>query len=249
MNRFLTALFCVFMLIAGCGSPNEKSALPVSEMSEPEPVTTAMHVKPVPLLLPFHLDSLFIQDTVNFLTANLYFPVAEHAHYHELNALALALVKSKTAGFNERKRNENESVIVEAWVSEMAVTKNLISFCFTDQNYTNGAAHYVHDYSTLNYDIENGKQIFLTDLFDLSTEKKKSAFCDCVNPKEEGLGPDLLQAEDLNEKTDFMISNGNLIFCFGDSDMNHWLEKREFRLDLFADFMKPEYKWMIDGKD
>lgn len=245
LNPFLLCLF----LFASCNGANEKTAVPVSETTGPEPVTTAMQVKPVPLLLPFHLDSLFIQDTSNFLNASLYFPVAEHPHYHELNKLALELVKSKTTGFNEQKRTENESVTVNAWVSEMAVTKNIISFCFTDQNFTEGAAHYLHDYSTLNYDIEKGKVVLLTDIFNLNSEKQKSAFCDCVNPKEEGIGPDLLQVEDLNDKTDFMISNGNLIFCFGDSDMNHWLEKREFKLDLFAEFVKPEYRWLIERKD
>lgn len=234
------------ILLSSCSEETNSATnqnKPIPEF--PEIASTAMPVKTVPLLLPFHLDSLIIRDTVNFFSANLYFPVAGHAHYRNFNLLALQTVKSKTEGYNERKRKFYETVIVEAWVSEMSVNKNLVSFCFTDQNFTQGAAHYNHDYTTLNYDTEKNKQVFLTDIFDLDSENQKLKFCAMVNPKEEGLGPDLLDTSDINSATDFMITDGRLIFCFGDSDRYHWFEKKEFPLVIFAGFIRPEYRWLV----
>lgn len=237
------------LLLASC--TEEKKENPVVKPEDSLPgtymmITTAMPVKPVPLMLPFHLDSLSIRDTSNYFFADLYFPVTNFAQDKLLNELVLKLVKSQTEGYGPGPRKEEETVSVDVWVSEMAMNKNLVSFCFTDQNFTQGAAHFNHGYSTLNYNTKTGKQVFLENIFRLNTKKQKEDFCAIVNPTEEGLGPNQLETEDLKHDADFIIRNGNIIFYFDDYEKGPSMEQRIFDLKSFENFLLPEYGWLVE---
>lgn len=247
MNRLhKPALSLLLILVFISCAADKQEHTDNSALIEPVPATTAMTVKPVPLMLPFHLDSLFIEDTANYLNAALYFPVCPQAQYKPLNELLLELVRSKTRGFEHGKRSREEAVTVEAWVSEMSMKRQLLSFCFTDQQYTQGAAHYNHGYSCINFDSGKSKLVSLNDLFFLDNEAQKEKFCACVNPAEEGLGPNLLETTDLHDSADFMISGQQLIFCFDDYEKGPSLEKRIFRLDSFRTFLRPGYAWIAE---
>jgi hypothetical protein len=203
--------------------------------------TTALPVSPTPLPPAFALDTLSVTDTAKHLYAFFHFPVSSD---EKMNAMIVKLMKENTKGYEDYHPGEFEEASVEAWISSFAVNGKMISMCFTDQSFSTGAAHFNHGYTCLNYDTVKQKQVFLTDIFYLRTEKEKQKFCDSI------LLPEInaamrIETGDLKKETDFIIDKGNLIFFFDDYEKGPSMCTYSVSLQSLRSFVKKEYESIV----
>jgi hypothetical protein len=232
-------LICIPLFLFSCATePAKKAADTVAVDTLPFAIpTTALEAKPAALPPGFLLDTLSYNDTAKHLHAFYHYPVTPGPNF---NAAVTTLLMEYTSGYEDYHPKEYESATVEAWVSSFAVTGKLISMVFTDQSFSTGAAHFNHGYTSLNYDTLRQKEIFLTDIFTLETEKQKQNFCDSILSPE--INTDLrIEPADIRKNTDFLIEKGNLIFFFDDFEKGPSMCTYSVPLDKVKNFIKKDY--------
>jgi hypothetical protein len=247
MKRLL--FFFVSLMIFSCATETGKTlgdSLTDKNDSLAEPgsfemATTAIEVSPAVLPPAFALDTLSVVDTSKHLYAFFHFPVSSD---EKLNAMIVKLVKENTKGYEDYHPGEFDQASIEAWVSSFSVTGKIVSMCFTDQSFTSGAAHFNHGYTCLNYDTVKQKQVFITDIFNLRTEKEKQNFCDSI------LSPDInadmrIETGDLKKNADFIIDKGNLVFYFDDYEKGPSMCTYVVSLNNVKSFVRKDYEILL----
>lgn len=213
----------ILVIFLGCNQITQKSETNVSEQHDSvktgaldfSPPTTALPVRPLKLLpASFRLDSVILEDTSVSHSIRLYLPVSNYNK--DLNKLINSHLEYYTTRSISNKIKDNFQYLeFSMWLTSFQITKDLINFCFTDQSFYNGAAHFNHSYSTLNYDIRKRKKIMFRDLFMFFSKKDKQTFCNVFN-EFNAASDGLLNPKDLTTDLDYQVTNDRLILYFDD---------------------------------
>lgn len=258
MRKLILFPAVAFCLSCGTKAGNEHAAIDSAMPAEPGEYaipTTALEVDAMrEFPAPFHLDSLVIKDTAYRITATCYFPSTGKTGWIQFDNAILEFVRSKANGRDTSNHPQpHESTTFETWIGDLYRDRDLVSMYFTDQSFTSGAAHYNHNYSTLNFDLKKGQTVFLHDIFRLDSDEAKQEFCDSVNGGPEDTAPyyerlnnhvPILDTADLHPRADFMIGNGLVTFFFDDYEKGPSMQKTLVPLKALSKFLRPEYAWL-----
>lgn len=201
-------------------------------------LTTALAVRPLKIISSsFLLDSVISEDTAFNYFFTLYFP--RSLNHIEFNKTIKQFVEHQ-ASLEKPDRKQNENTLFDLWINKLQISGTLIQCLFIEQSFTEGAAHYNHSYSTLNYDINKKKTILFTDLFKFSSKKEKQSFCDLVNEFNDG-SSDLLIPKDLVDSLDYQISNESLTLYLDDFEKSPSMTSIGINIQVIQKYINPAF--------
>lgn len=206
---------------------------------------TDWHIDPVRPPAPFHLDSLLLSDSAKHLYRVKYF--ISSRSYPGLGSLSTAAIPD--AGFVIDETDDQRTD--EAWPASFYKTGKLISLLFVEQSFTEGAAHYNRDASTLNYNLETQKAVAFSDVFSVGNAADRQKFCELLNaahnkgPEENQVALDTTQ---IGPDADFMIGCGAVYIYPGEIPSMGCYTGMSYSipLDQVKAMLRPEYSWLSE---
>lgn len=206
--------------------------------------TTALPIEPLRIFpLSFTLDSIFKEDTVFNYSTKIYFPKSKDNV--ELNQLIKQFIEHQIS-IEKQKNITNNGTSFEMWITDLKVSTNLIHCLFRQQTFTQGAAHFNHAYSTLNYDPIKRKKVLFTDIFKFSKDQSKQSFCNKINGYINGIDDsdgynDGLTPQDIDENLNYEVWKQQLIvypnYCCANEHKIFTIELR-----LIQDYINPTFR-------
>lgn len=253
MKSLFIFLFSVILLAnsTSCsgpaGTPNTKQAgdtcidMPLRESD----LGTDWQINPVHPPAPFYLDSIVTDDTAHHIHRIKYF--ISSRNYPGLGPLSK--INLPDAGFFIDETNDRRTD--EAWPASFYKTGKLISLFFVEQSYTEGAAHYNRDASTLNYNLETQKPVVFSDVFTVKNATDRQKFCDLLNaahnkaPEE---NPIALDTTLIGPDADFMIGCGAVYIYPGEVPSIGCYTGTAYSIPLeqVKAMLRPEYSWLAE---
>lgn len=253
MNSFFI-FFLSFVTLAGAagcsGSAETQKAKQTGDTCIDMPLResgmgTDWNVDPVHPPAPFYLDSIQTGDTVHHIYRVKYF--ISSRSYPGLGSLSIAAMPD--AGFFIDETDEQRTD--EAWVSSFYKTGKLISLFFVEQSYTEGAAHYNRDASTLNYNLETQKPVAFSDVFTVQNAADRQKFCELLNTAH-NKGPEenqvALDTTLIGPDADFMIGCGAVFIYPGEIPSMGCYTGMAYSIPLeqVKAMLRPEYSWLAE---
>jgi hypothetical protein len=193
------------------------------------PPTTAVSVEPfTDFPAPFFLDSLDMSEST-VLTDHSgypsgteyslkgYFPQSSLKEHEAFNQAAYNAVSDFLTSYRIGDNDPFAAIEAEIWITGFSQVGEIISVHFTNQSYSNGAAHFNHGYASVNFDLQSDKQVTLTDLVQFKDETEKQKFCDAFNPDpstEEAAV--FLMPEDFSSSRTFTMVHDGITLWFDD---------------------------------
>jgi len=216
--------------------------------------TTALPLEPLKIFpTSFVPDSTFIEDTTFNFTSIVYFLKSNEDD--ELNKSMKQFIQHEVDLEKPENKTSDQSSF-EMWVTNITISENLICILFRKQTFTEGAAHYNHEFLTFNYDIMKKKRILFTDVFKFSKSKSKQSFCNELNGYLNGMEAsdgyrDGLTPKEIKKDLNYAVLDKQLIvypnYCCAD-------ESKTFTVDLqlIKDYIDPvlakDYGLIYPGK-
>jgi hypothetical protein len=205
---------------------------------------TDYRIKPVLPPAPFRLDTMIEHDTAKNYHRSQYFITSDIDP--GLGMLCMMTMPSAYLLPNEQWDSSDQ-----AWVTSFSKTGDLLCLGFQQQQYTEGAAHYLHHTSWLNYNCKTKKTVAFGDIFRLSSATDRQQFCTLINAvhNEPGYSENdiALDSSSVNDKTAFSIGCGQLTVYPGASDiLNTDDTGYSIALEKVKTFLRPEYRWLVE---
>ena len=145
--------FFLLLLLVSCTTKEiaKPKETPFAEIIRVE--TTALPVAPLRELPDgFYLDSISYEDTSINYYCNMYF--LQSRTDKQFNEEILDFVHNMEKGEKPTEKNRPDQTLFMLWPTEVEVSKGNVTCTFTDQSFTEGAAHYNHGSTTCRYDLK-----------------------------------------------------------------------------------------------
>lgn len=258
--KFYYSIFVFTFLIASC--QNEKSSSEIKEKSQvvetdtnlvPENISTAEPMicsslggPPFELDTIRRIDSLEVkwenESSIAYLNFTAYFPQSNLERHYLLNTAVRNLIMNF---YQEHILTKSQmDVTADIWVSDYSWNGDLVSFVFTEQDYYEGAAHYNHEYRTLNFDLKNNKIVKLTDLLIFKTGEAQK-FCDAFNPDyatDSKYRQVDLEGKDFTDDRPFMVNGDEIVIYFHDYEKGPSMTKVYIPYSKIKGYVNPAYQ-------
>ncbi len=146
-------LFFLLLLLVSCTTKEVANPKEIPFTEIVPLVSTALPVEPLRQLPDgFYLDSISYEDTSINYYCNMYF--LQSSADKRFNEEILDFVHNMEKGEKPTEKNRPDQTLFMLWPTEVEVSKDDVICTFTDQSFTEGAAHYNHGSTTLRCDLK-----------------------------------------------------------------------------------------------
>ena len=225
-------------------SPYANGESATDTMVYPEPqmefATTAFDLRPLTAFpAGFWLDTLRERDTALHFTADYFFPSPANQEFDPLPKILRDSMHGAMAWYSPYPSDHVISASYEAWITSFFLTDSILSMCFTEQGYSEGAANYNQGFFTLNWNREKNRLYNLTELLSLPDDSSKARFCRLYNEHNEFYyGTRGLEPRNLNARQDFFLRDGELVFCFDEHVKGPFVDESSIPLSKITAYLR-----------